>query len=407
MFWSIFANIFLKKQIIFASGCNFLDGCPSYAQITKTITAMKKILSIIFAAVLINICSASGAFAQDNVNGILSEAKTELLNRKCDLLEGRAGFESRINALRDSSNSNSFNDQRITALNSGIRDIDSTIKKIDIAIDAINNSNMVNSYTNRVEIGRNGNTVKIYKRVADNTVTVEVNGERIVNGDGFDPVDIFETNIINKKKEFKGHLSGLFLGVNGLLNSDFKYETPDDYPFFSLNEGRSLDFSIYFNDFVVPFNKNFGLVSGFALQFNHYAFQETFDLVVVDKKIAADYSNNVVSECKRFNYRIMHFNVPLVFEFSTLGHPKFYVNAGIMGGVRIGSRTKQVYVIDDDRQKKCVRKPFETNLLKYSFIGGFGYGGVQIFGEYSPVPLFKEGHGPELYPFSLGIKWVF
>ncbi|MBP5502339.1 MAG: hypothetical protein J6Y24_06080 [Bacteroidales bacterium] len=368
---------------------------------------MKKILSTILTVLFVSITTVFDAAAQENVGGILSEAKTALLNRKCDLLEGRASFESRINTIRDSSNQNTFNDQRISALNSGIRDIDSSIKKIDIALDAINNSNMVNSYTNRVEIGRNGNTVKIYRRVADNSLTVEVNGERILNNDGNDTFDIFDPHIgFNKKNDFKGHLSGIFLGINGLLNSDFKYETPEDYPFLALNETRSLDFSIYFNDFAVPFSKNFGLVSGFALQFNHYSFQEAFDLVVVDRQITADY-NTIVPEFKRFNYRIMHFNVPLVFEFCTSGYRKFFVNAGIMGGIRIGSRTKQVYKIDDERQKKCIRKPFETNLLKYSFIGGFGYNGVQIFGEFSPVPLFKDGHGPELYPFSVGIKWVF
>ncbi|MDD6003245.1 MAG: hypothetical protein PUC50_13740 [Bacteroidales bacterium] len=368
---------------------------------------MKKILSIILSAVILSITNVRNADAQENVGGLLSEAKTELLNRKCDLLEGRSNFENRINSLRDSANQMSLNTQRIEALNSGIRDIDSTIAKIDIALDAIQNSGMVNSYSNRVEINRNGNTIKIYRRVSDKNVTVEVNNERVVNGDGFDPVNIFDACIVNKKKQFKGHLSGIFLGINGLLNNDFKAETPEDYPFFALNESRSLDLSIYFNDFTVPFSKNFGLVSGFALQFNHYSLQEHFDLVVVDNKIAADYDNTVAPEFKRFNYRIMHFNVPLVFEFCTCENSKFYINAGIMGGVRIGSRTKQIYTVDDDRQKKCVRKPFETNLLKYSFIGGFGYGGVQIFGEYSPVSLFKEGHGPELYPFSLGIKWIF
>ena len=367
---------------------------------------MKKILSIIFAAVLINICSAFCAMAQDNVTGLLSEAKTALLNRKCDLLEGRAGFESRIHSLSDSANYNAFNDQRISALNSGIRDIDSSLRKIDIALDAINNSNVVNSYTNRIEIGRNGNVVKIYKRVADNTVTVEVNDERVVSGNGFDPGDIFDKSFSRKKKDFESHLSGVFIGVNGLLNNDFKCETPEDYPFFALNESRSLDFSVYFNDFVVPFTQNFGMVTGFALQFNHYAFQDNFELTVVDGRLSADYSN-IAADCKRFNDRIMHFNVPLVVEFNTSGFRKFFINAGIMGGVRVGSRTKQIFMVDDDRQKKCIRKPFETNLLKYSFIGGVGYRCWQVFGEYSPVSLFKEGHGPELYPFSVGLKWVF
>ena len=100
---------------------------------------MKKILSIILSAVILSITNVRIADAQENVGGLLSEAKTELLNRKCDLLEGRSNFENRINSLRDSANQMSLNTQRIEALNSGIRDIDSTIAKIDIALDAIQN----------------------------------------------------------------------------------------------------------------------------------------------------------------------------------------------------------------------------------------------------------------------------
>ena len=369
---------------------------------------MKNIVSIIIAAILINICATLNASAQETVGGILMDAKIQLMNRKADLLQGRDDFSHRIDAIRDSSNTNSLKDERIAALRAGINDIDSSIRKIDIAIEAIQSSGMVNSYSNRLEIHRNGNSVKIYKRVADNVVIVEVNGERIINADGFDPVHILDANVYTKnKKVFEGHLSGVFLGVNGLLNKDGKYEAPDDAKYFSLNESRSLDFSIYFNDLVVPFNHNCGLVMGVAMQFNHYAFQDNFNLEVVDNMVTADYNNTIVPSFKRFNYRLMHLNVPLVFEFSTIGVNKFFFNVGVMGGIRIGSRTKQVYNVDGDRQKNCTRKSFETNLLKYSVIGGVGYRRFQVFGEYSPVPLFKEGHGPELYPFSVGVKFVF
>lgn len=375
----------------------------------QKLKTMKKIISMIVAAVIINMCAAFETAAQDNVGGILMEAKTNLVTRKAELLSGRADFQTRINEIQSPSNTNQLDNGRISALEAGIRDIDSTLRKIDIAIEAIDNSGLINDFSNRVELNRNGNSVKIYKRVAGSSVTVEVNGERILNGDGSGSVagSHFDGVFTNKHREFTGHLSGLFLGINGLLNKDGKYEAPADAQYFSLNESRSLDFSIYFNDFVVPFSKNFGLVTGFALQINHYSFREHFDLVVVDHVVTADYDHTVSEYFKRFNYRIMHFNMPLVFEFSTVGHRKFFFNAGVMGGIRIGSRTKQIYHVEGDRRKDTKRDPFETNLFKYSFIGGVGYGCVQVFGEYQPVQLFKEGHGPELYPFSLGVKWVF
>ena len=349
--------------------------------------------------------------AQNLSPDLISDAKSELTNRKYDLMLGREQFQSRIDNLRDSSDSNDkLNKGRIDALLSGIRDIDSTIKRIDIALDVIDHSGVSVWYSNRVELNRNGNSVKIYRRNSDHSVMVEVNNRPVLNDNNKDSYkdDISPFHSGGRKyKDFHGHLSGIFLGINGLLNKDGKYEAPDNMPFFELNESRSLDFSIYFNDLAVPFSKNFGLVIGTALQFNHYSFTQNFDLVVIDHIVTADYDHTVSDNFKRFNYRIMHFNVHMVFEFSTTGHRKFFVNAGVMGGIRIGSRTKQIYKIDGDRQKNTVRKPFDTNLFKYSFIGGVGFRDIQVFGEFSPVPLFKSGHAQEMYPFSLGIKWGF
>lgn len=395
--------------IIFATGCNFCDSSASYAQNNKNITAMKKIILLFIAAFFINMCQVLEASAQE-VYGILQEARTQLNDRKAELLSGRQSFQDRIDHINDTSVDNQLDNGRIAALESGIRDIDATLAKIDIALDAISNSGIVNSYySSRVELSRNGNTVRIYKHVADNSITVEVNGTKVINEDGFDSVNILEPRMhLKNKKDFSGHLSGIFLGINGLLLKNGEYEAPVTMPYFELNESRSLDFSVYFNDFAVPFSKNCGLVMGTALQFNHYSFQQVFDLTVNDHMVTADYDHTVATEFKRFNYRIIHFNFPIVFEIATSGRQKFFVNAGVMGGVRIGSRTKQIYVVDGDRQKNCSRKTFDTNLFKYSFIGGVGYRCFQVFGEYSPVPLFKSGHASEdLYPFSLGVKFLF
>ncbi|MBQ9213706.1 MAG: hypothetical protein IJ150_07185, partial [Bacteroidales bacterium] len=62
---------------------------------------------------------------------------------------------------------------------------------------------------------------------------------------------------------------------------------------------------------------------------------------------------------------------------------------------------------DGNKKKNRVHDDFETNLLRYSFIAGAGFGEVQIFGEYSPVELFKKNHGPEVYPFAVGVKLNF
>ena len=55
----------------------------------QKLKTMKKIVTIILAALFINMCAAFEASAQDNVGGILMEAKTNLMTRKAELLSGR------------------------------------------------------------------------------------------------------------------------------------------------------------------------------------------------------------------------------------------------------------------------------------------------------------------------------
>ncbi|HRY97973.1 MAG TPA: hypothetical protein P5550_02850, partial [Bacteroidales bacterium] len=54
-------------------------------------------------------------------------------------------------------------------------------------------------------------------------------------------------------------------------------------------------------------------------------------------------------------------------------------------------------------QKNKVRDDFHLNPLKAEGTVRLGWGVVNLFANYSFLPLFKEDEGPELYPFSVGL----
>jgi hypothetical protein len=213
----------------------------------------------------------------------------------------------------------------------------------------------------------------------------------------------YDFEITTKNRDFESHTTGIFFGVNGLINPDRSSGAAD---FLALNESRSLCLDIYFAGHDVPFSNNAGMSFGCDLEFNHYSLSEPVDLKVRDKQITYE---KAAFDYKRQNLRLMYLSFPLLFEIQIPGKTcdKFYINAGVKGGIRVGSRVKQVYEVDGDKKKNRVRNNFETQLFRYSLVGGLGFGGIQVFGEYSPLQLFKDEHGPELYPFAIGVKFNF
>ena len=96
--------------------------------------------------------------------------------------------------------------------------------------------------------------------------------------------------------------------------------------------------------------------------------------------------------------------MPLLFEFQipvNQHEGRVYVNAGVIGGVRIGSHTK----VKHGDIKDKVRSGFNMNAFNYAATARVGYKDVGFFATYSMTPLFETGQGPDLTPFSIGISF--
>ena len=209
------------------------------------------------------------------------------------------------------------------------------------------------------------------------------------------------------RNSFNSHLGGTFLGWNNYL-SDGSRDTPADAPWMELRGGRSMSLDLYWDPFSIPsITRWFAIEAGVDLEFNHYAFKKSFNLANNDGTLIADYDNVPEKGFKRMNLRTIYAGIPLMMEFQMRNNNNkpIYLTAGIKGQVRIGSRTKQIWKEDGDRQKNKTKDDFNTNLFRYSLIGGIGYGQIQFFGEYCPVSIFRDGKGPQLQTFSIGVKF--
>ena len=206
----------------------------------------------------------------------------------------------------------------------------------------------------------------------------------------------------DKSGKFEGHWEGIEFGFNAFDKPDYSmYNTKD---FMSLNQGKSMEFDFNFYELNIGLAKSYvGLVSGMGLSFNNYRFENPFTIqkgTNMTEPVLLDYDN--LSKTK---LAVSYLNVPLLLEFQipvNQNEGRLFVNAGLIGGVKIGSHTK---VKHGDTKNKD-HSGFNLNSFKYDATARIGYKDISLFAKYSLTPLFQSGKGPELTPFTIGISFL-
>jgi outer membrane protein with beta-barrel domain len=205
--------------------------------------------------------------------------------------------------------------------------------------------------------------------------------------------------------KFDGHWDGILLGLNSYVKPGFDTDLSPDANFMELNTNKSWQFGINFAEksFNLIDNK-VGLVTGLGISWNNYKFDQNITL-----NPDSSYISHYVDTVKDFSKNKLtasYLSVPLLLEFQipTGHHSKpVHLNAGVVGAIKLGSHTKQVYEINNKEYKDKVKEDFHLSPLRYSVHASIGYGNFTIFSSYSMSTLFENGEGPELYPLTIGI----
>jgi hypothetical protein len=204
--------------------------------------------------------------------------------------------------------------------------------------------------------------------------------------------------------KFDGHWEGIEFGFNAFDKPDYSMYSPANKDFMSLDQGKSMEFDLNFYELNISLAKSYvGLVSGMGLSFNNYRFENPYSLEKgQNMTLPVGLNPDNLSKTK---LAISYLNVPLLLEFQipvNQHQGRLFVNAGIIGGVKIGSHTKVKYGDKKDKD----RSGFNLNSFSYAATARVGYKDVSLFAKYSLTPLFQTGKGPELTPFTIGISFL-
>lgn len=207
-------------------------------------------------------------------------------------------------------------------------------------------------------------------------------------------------------KRYDAHWAGFDIGSMILMSNGFN-STFENNPYWENNIGKSSSVNLNLLEYKLPiFKQYFGITTGLGLAFSTVGFRENFvlfhnqDTVFAVKDTLQSYRNNSLTAT--------YLTVPLLLEFSTKAKQKknFYVAAGVVGGLRLGSSTTRTGKYENgDRFQTVVRSKYNLNPVTLDATLRAGYGWIGLYASYQLNTLFKNNKTVEVYPFKVGVTF--
>jgi hypothetical protein len=222
----------------------------------------------------------------------------------------------------------------------------------------------------------------------------------------FDLEGDFEFEEENNKTN-KAHWAGFELGAQmntaGFLDLNSSF---DSTPYWENKVSKSLVFNL--NTFQHKFSlikEVFGITTGYGFSFNNteltssYVLQHDADTVFALANTTQEYKRNTIYSA--------YFTVPILLDFTANNSYKksFYVNAGVVGGVRMYSHQRVTGTYENgDKYENITKSAFNLNTFMLDATVRMGYGYFGVFANYAILGMFKEGTTVGVYPLRFGIS---
>jgi hypothetical protein len=208
-----------------------------------------------------------------------------------------------------------------------------------------------------------------------------------------------------KRKDFF-HVFFIDLGANRLDKSNMftgaEHGSAADFP--KLNNAKSISFSMH-SMFGRRIAGSLSIMSGLGIDWVNYRFSQDVtikEIGGVATQVPISSFIDDFSSMKKSKLTGSYINVPLLLRINFL---KFFVAAGVTGGVNIGSHTKIVFVNSPGRKNKYKDHDIHLATFRYGYSMRAGFKNLSLFANYYTSPLFARNEGPRVYPFAIGISF--
>ncbi len=269
-----------------------------------------------------------------------------------------------------------------------------------------------NNPTNKL-IGQNEsvwvgiNNHSVYVSEDEDTIRVSVGGgdtEIIISDEDGPKINYKRKN----KSRFKGNWAGVELGVNGYLTPSGSIDMPAGYEFMELKYEKSTNFNInFFQQSFGIFGNKFGFVTGLGIRWNNWRFANNIVLAADSSSFYGEHYPGTDRSYEKSKLTAWYLMMPIMFEFQTNRYhnsSSFHIAAGVIGGVRMGSHSKQVYTMNGSGDHKPkVYDDFHLQPFILDATVRIGWGPLNLFATYGITEMFRNNRGPALHPFTVGL----
>lgn len=180
--------------------------------------------------------------------------------------------------------------------------------------------------------------------------------------------------------------------------------------------GFSNSFNLYFMfDFPFKSNPKLSIGIGPGISSDHIKFKKTY--IGIKENASAitfrGYYNSDSANFKKAKLATVYLEAPIEFRYTAKplkSNQSFKFAVGLKVGTMINAHTRYKTLenkagnpINDYSMKENSKKFFNTTRLVAS--GRVGIGPVSLYGSYQLTTLFKEGMGPDVRPFTIGLTF--
>ncbi len=248
--------------------------------------------------------------------------------------------------------------------------------------------------------------------VAD-TTRLKLGSTRVIIIEEKNRTTIVEGDTIQAPKKKKknrgdfGHWAGFDIGVNGFLTYDNQLDLPTEARFLELDYSRSLTFRLNFLEKRIRIIGDFvALTTGMGVQWNRYGLKNNYD-VSFNKDSIFGVENTSVNYTKNL-LKATYLQIPLMLDLNTSHNAKrsFHLSAGVIGGYKITSRLKTRFEDEGRTYKNKTKGHYQFNPFQAYATVQVGYGKFTLFANYGLTRIFEKNKGPQLYPFTIGVKVI-
>lgn len=205
------------------------------------------------------------------------------------------------------------------------------------------------------------------------------------------------------------HWNGVFFGVAGYTAPNYNFAIDKPHNYMELDYTRSFNWQINLFQQNIHIYKNYvNLATGLGFDMNLYHFENKVKLNADSSFTWGNVDSTNTFSYKKNRLSSYFVQVPLLLDFNTSSNPKkaFHICVGVVGKYLLGGRTKQIVVKNGDTFKNTRNDSYNMNPFQFAGYVSVGYGNVTLFAQSNLNEMFKQNKGPELYPFSVGVRLI-